>query len=518
MFADTHVHPLMKYVHNDRNNLWRSFAGPIHIIGFLNNLVGIPAFSQSDFKRLAQGNFQVIFCALHPPEQQILFTKANDFWDDVVDGAAAQVISIPQKKLQEYRQPTYDHFKQLDVEYKTLFLGQSTSRRFKVNGKRRTCSFQIVKNFNEVKAIIDFNASQEAEFKIAVVLTIEGMHSLGRGHVSFNNAPNPHNVDDAGFMLRLDRIKGLTNADGHGWPTSPVVMNVTHAFDDTICGQAQALAKIMRDKLFKYAEEYSDPPKGGLNMPLSTLGKKVIKRMLNIDSNPAGRRIIPDIKHMSTATRRDYYEIIDAHNAQHSNDIIPLIMSHAAVNGKPHLNESNYNPKDSEKEYNNSSTFNPWSINLYDEEIIRIHETRGLIGIIMDQRILAGGKKVDLLRKYINNNHDHGNPYEYMTDREAWFSFIFDQIEYIVKTIINSQTTVDKKRIWDCICIGSDFDGQIDPINAFKKATDFTDWTKELRKSLNKNSSTGLKQGLSTKEIIEKITFKNVYEFLRRNY
>lgn len=413
MFADTHVHPVMKYVHNERDNVWKSFAGQLRLLALLNNVIGIPAFSQSDMRRLAAGNFQVIFCALHPPEQQIMFTPHSGPLGAAVDEVAEQIISIPKHIIRAFRQPSYDHFKQLDKELKLLISKQILSRKLNIKGKKRLCKYEIVKNFNQVKEIIDFNASQDREFKIAVVLTIEGLHSLGRGHVIFTNNPNPNDVTDQEFMLRLDRVKGITNADGHGWQHSPLIINITHAFDNGICGHAQALSEGMRKSLFDYAEEHGGQRRG-LNQPLSAFGKRVIKRMLNIDNNPAGRRIIPDIKHMSTATRRDYYEIIDAHNAQHPDDIIPVIMSHAAVNGKPSISEQGYDPTDSEEEYkmdahpvNKIETcFNPFSINLYDDEIIRIHKTRGLIGIIMDQRVLAGGKKINLLRNYINNNHD----------------------------------------------------------------------------------------------------------------
>jgi len=525
MFADTHVHPVMKYVHNERDNLWKSFAGQLRLLALLNNLIGIPAFSQSDMRRLAMGNFQIIFCALHPPEQQIMFTPHSGPLGAAVDEVAEQIISIPKRVIHACRHATYNHFDQLNKELNLLINKQILSRKLKIKGKKRYCKFEIAKNFSEVKAIIDFNASQDAEFKIAVVLTIEGLHSLGRGHVIFNNNANPHDVSDEEFMLRLDRVKGITNADGHGWPQSPLIINITHAFDNGICGHAQALSETMRKGLFDYAEEFAGPRRG-LNKSLSTFGNKVIKRMLNMDEKPAGRRIIPDIKHMSTATRRDYYAIIDTQNKIHPDDIIPVIMSHAAVNGKTSINENNYDPIDSEQEYKMEAhpidkietCFNPLSINLYDDEIIRIHETKGLIGIIMDQRVLAGGKKVDLLRKYINNNHDHGNPYEYMSDKEAWFCLVYDQIQYIVKRVIDSDTNVVKQKIWDCLCIGSDFDGQIDPINAFKKATDFGDWRTQLKKRLNKSEANEIKLGLSTEEILEKVCYQNVYGFLARNF
>ena len=266
MFADTHVHSVMKYVHLRRDNLWKSFGGQISVIALLNNLIGIPAFSQSDMRRLAKGNFQIIFCALHPPEQQIMYTKYNGPLGNAVDNIASQIISIPDERIREYRKPSYDHYKQLLKELDLLIAQEGSSRKVFVDGKRKKCTYQLTRNFQEVKEIIDFNKQHEDQFKIAIVLTVEGLHSLGRGHINFDNQTNPMNVDDDIFMKRIDHIKGLSNDQGTGWIHTPIVANITHAFDNGICGHAQALSKAMRKALFKYAEEHtSQPISGGLN-------------------------------------------------------------------------------------------------------------------------------------------------------------------------------------------------------------------------------------------------------------
>ena len=38
------------------------------------------------------------------------------------------------------------------------------------------------------------------------------------------------------------------------------------------------------------------------------------------------------------------------------------------------------------------TVFNPWTINLFDEDILEIVESSGMIGIIMDERVLGYGK------------------------------------------------------------------------------------------------------------------------------
>ena len=149
------------------------------------------------------------------------------------------------------------------------------------------------------------------------------------------------------------------------------------------------------------------------------------------------------------------------------------------------------------------------------KKLSKIHETKGLMGIIFDERVLSGGCKLDLLEKYINNNHDYDNPYALLgyNDRRTWLTLITDQIEYIVTTIVNSDTTVNHASIWDCICIGSDFDGQIDPINGYKKAKDFPQFKKDLKFLLSKDNFSGLLLGNSVDQVVNKICFENVYAF-----
>lgn len=520
MFADTHVHTLMKYVHNDRKNLWRSFWGPIRLIGFFNNLLGIPAFSQSDLRRLCKGQFQIIFFPLHPPEQKIMYTNLEDtLIEDPFEKIASQVISIPVDKIEDYKSSEYNHFDQLYKELNLLLDNEGSSRKLRVDGKRRKCRYKVVKNFSEIEQVIRLNHNDERQHTIAIVLAMEGLHSLGRGHAWHKNKENPFDVDDATFMSRIDSIKGLDSSSGPGWGQSPLVVNVTHAFDNGMFGHAQALSGTF-SKIFDYSEPHNEKPNPGfsvgLNQPMSAFGKEVIKRLLNLDDvsknrEKPGKRILPDIKHMSTKTRKEYYEIIHAHNKVNPHDHIPIIISHSAVNGKPTLSENEFNPQDNEEDYKSSTGFNPWSINLYDDEIIGIHETEGLIGIIFDERLLAGKEKLKKLRH-------RKKPFDKYSRQMRWLLLVVDQIEHIVKTIQKSNTTTDKKLVWERICIGSDFDGQVNPINGYKKATDFPTFKRDLARMLSADRYIELRMGWRVHEVVEKICFQNVHGFLERNF
>ncbi len=522
MFADTHVHPIMKYVHQDRANLWKSFGRTFTLASMIGGEIsGIPKFSQSDFRRLAKGNFQIVFCALHPPEQKIMFTPVGGVLGNVVDNVAGQVISIPDTKIKVYRKPEYDHFHLLNYEYHKLINGQNQSRNVRINGKQKKCSYKVVRTKAALNAVLNKNKNDSSQHTIAVIPSIEGLHSLGCGHVKFGGNLNPFNVDQVDFLNRLDHIKGNDTALGQGWAFPPIVANITHAFSNGLCGHAQAISKTMRNSLFEKAEEYSNPirPSGGLNHRLSDFGAQVIKKMLNLDGSE-GKRILPDIKHMSTATRKDYYAILDAHHAQHPGDIIPVIMSHAALNGKNSINEDNFNPRDREEDYKNANGYNPSSINLYKDEVIRIHETEGLAGIIFDERILAGKKKLFELKQHLYRDADevpNNNRFKKYPKGKAWAKLITDQIHGIVTTVLNSNTTKNKMLVWDRICIGTDFDGQINPVDGYKKAMDFKQFKKDLLYFLEQPEFHALLQGTSPQKIADKICFDNVHTFLKKH-
>jgi microsomal dipeptidase-like Zn-dependent dipeptidase len=120
-------------------------------------------------------------------------------------------------------------------------------------------------------------------------------------------------------------------------------------------------------------------------------------------------KILIDLKHMSLISRQQFYE-----NKPWNEK--PLLCSHAGVTGfswthkldrnialssikeGPEFYKINYRkPMGNIK----GTYFNPISINLYDEDIIKIMESKGLIGISMDLRIIGGERNIiDQLKLY----------------------------------------------------------------------------------------------------------------------
>ena len=174
-------------------------------------------------------------------------------------------------------------------------------------------------------------------------------------------------------------------------------------------------------------------------------------------------------------------------------------MSHAAVNGKPTLDENEYFPIDADESVENSSGLNPWSINLYDDEVVRIHQTKGIIGMIFYEPVLGGVKR---------------RQGKLFWSKEKWAELFGDQIEQIVKAVYNTGAA-DKNEVWNRICIGSDYDGQINPVDKFAVADQLPEFMVSLRNTLNQSRFDPYRNKGDVPDLANKICFTNVVEFMR---
>lgn len=508
IFSDIHCHTFLKYVQNDVTDLWEPIGRP----NFLSRALGLVRFTAADLHKLAEGEVQVALVALTPPEQKLFFFQGK-FPKGLLQKFTSFISTIPGDKVKHYQSEAYDHFDLLNQELRLIIGGQRISREIRLSstGRKTRCRYQLVKDFAGIEAILAANQQNKEERVLAIVLTIEAFHALGTGHISFHDQPNKFNVGEEVLLRRVDALKGLGSEATPAWEYPPLWVTLTHAVNNDICGHAQPLTMRFRS-ILDYSEPFGEgkvPPKyqSCINTGLKPLGKTLVERLLGIDAVSQGRpqpgkRVLIDIKHMSTRSRQDYYDLLDAYQASHPGDNIPVVMSHAAVNGKPRLDEQGFNPADLDSEWENSESFNPWSINLYDDEILRIHRSQGLIGLIFYQPILAGKRR--------------RNGTLFWSEQD-WAEIFADQIEHIVKTVYRSGAA-DKHLVWDRICIGSDFDGQINPANKFASSDRLPVFKKHLKRFLNSDRFQEYRNPSEVNELADKISFKNAVEFLRRNF
>jgi microsomal dipeptidase-like Zn-dependent dipeptidase len=223
-----------------------------------------------------------------------------------------------------------------------------------------------------LKKIQDYNPS-----KLNIILTAEGGHNLIKKKFS--------------CRVRKQVLRNISELKNGKYRF--LFIGPAHIERNRLCTHAYAI-KILKHRGFI--------PKG---YGITRLGRRVIRELLN---EP---RILIDVKHMSLESRKQYYRMLEE---EYRNMDIPIIASHVGVTGVSY----NHMPIDgctrrctlTEVLYHqppghiSGTKFNPWSINLYDEEIIKIVESKGLIGLSLDARILGARQKQEKdLTEYFSN-------------------------------------------------------------------------------------------------------------------
>ena len=135
---------------------------------------------------------------------------------------------------------------------------------------------------------------------------------------------------------------------------------------------------------------------------------------------------------------------------------MPVIISHIAASGidtfEQQINDVDNKDKNAPK---NHDRFTPWGINACNDEIRALIEIGGIIGISLDQRTLGGGNKTFCrhIKKTLRRAGLSRNVRFIHTC--LWLENIF----HIVKT-------AGSEDAWKMICLSSDNDGIIDPIDS----------------------------------------------------
>ncbi len=212
-----------------------------------------------------------------------------------------------------------------------------------------------------------------------------------------------------------------------------------------------------------------------------------------------------------------YKKISDYNSGRVETERIPIVASHCGYSGYHTLSDAIIVPDTEPSKYKRSETFNPWSNNLCDEEIVNIFQSGGIIGINLDQRILSG---MDV----IEDSNDFSNR-EIFKNQEPVVKFWTEQIARnilgMVKAVVDSDDIDDAEKVkaWDIISIGSDFDGMINPIDSFITADEFKDMRRALEKYMPQvDGYDACSMGLLIGDILDKIMYDNVTNFVIRNY
>lgn len=353
-----------------------------------------------------------------------------------------------------------DYFRDLEQEYEFVLQG---SRKSVVDGAGWS--------WHPVASRSDLESRRNGNNEILVFFSIEGAHVFNTGLGEFGRP-----TMEAEVLENVRKVKR--------WKYPPVYITFAHNFNNDLCGHARSLEPI---------ERFVDQS-AGLDSGFTELGYRVLEELL---SNKNGRPVLIDLKHMSLRSRRDYYRFVGNRFPDH---LPPTIVSHGAVNGMRLDLEDGAGQSD---EYYRSD------INFYDEEIEFIGDSGGIFAVQFDARRIA---RFDLVKKNLGSLQG-GN------DLSRTAEVIWKQLQHIALVL-------DRRGhfAWGHTCIGSDYDGTIDPLPGVWTAAQFPLLYERIREKASAflNSPNGLireeNRSISPEEVTDRFFLGNAYEFLNRYY
>jgi microsomal dipeptidase-like Zn-dependent dipeptidase len=468
VIADIHCHPTMK-------PYGRSHPGKIHGTStkkkdniyyynphtlwdkLKNKVLGLTGFSQANFTALRYGGVNIIFASLYPLEKGFCRTEVGT--GNVMDSGLNLVTGLGKSRINAIQDLQNGYYSDAELEYE--FLKAQHGKVQKIDNKKVV--YNVVSSYNEI-----IHNGDDDVFYINVFNSIEGAHIF---YSNFNDIGH----DNAAIRQDVfDNIEKMKN-----WEHTPVFITFAHHFWNGFCGHESSL----NDFFVKLVTNQ----KAHLGEPINDLGKEVIRRMLN----KGKKRILVDIKHMSEASRQDYFKMLDNEYAQ---EAIPIVVSHGAVRG----NETN-------KQF-----FLDEAINFSDDELVRVGRSKGLFGIQLDERRIASKSEISNFKQYTTHTKVLYHAAE----------LIWRQVRHIAEVLDNAGLFA-----WGVQSIGSDYDGIVNPIdglwtseqfmlmepyllmhtNNYVKSEDF----KKLKNSYNKQ--------IDQEEILSRFMGNNVLDFLKEN-
>lgn len=462
-FIDMHCHPSIKpfgrsYPLNinsrfswRRSSIWHQKL-PTKIRQLLNRTLSITRFTQTDMTTLSEGNVSVIAASFAPLEKNFFISRVGE--GPLVDMLTDWITGIGRLKV-NYIQRNKNYFREFRKKYN--FYLRLHGKKQKIHGG--VSKYRLVSNYDEILT----NMGKDI---ISVIPSLEGAHVFTEDNT---RAPEREQI-----LGNIDKMLS--------WQYPPFFVAPAHHFRNYIAGHAYSLPKVIRALLNQ---------KEGVNTGITELGLEVIGKLLD-------HKILIDIKHMSRQSRRDYYQLLKSPAYRN----IPILASHTSVNGYPDV----YSDADLEEDH---GVFFGLDINIFDNEILLIARSGGIIGIQLDERRIASRQEL----KKVKNDLPEEDKLRLLS------GFVWNQVAYIAILLDSADLSA-----WDCETIGSDYDGMVDPLNGFWTAKEY----KLLYDHLLIHARAYLagpgqqfkleENNISAEEILDKLFSKNALHFLENNF
>lgn len=442
--------------------------------------------SQTHLDALKEGGFQCVCVALYPLEQVFTnfrtegeMTKVAALLCKWVFGVKAIVKDLGIKLV-----ATTSGYEFADVN--RIFKGETSyftklkeQHRYVVDGQNDTnasVQYQIAKNNTEKNAIV--NAG-----KIAVILSIEGITSC-YGAFNFRQKLKDQRNRKLGPFLDqcIANVVEMKSLD-----PCPFIVTLAHHQYNFICGNALSFVGIPKAILKQNGQTNIESEGRNIwfpNIGITDIGFKIIKTLL--DPSIGRRRVLVDTKHMSIKARREYHAYV-----KQQSDGIPIVQTHTAVSGRSFNEPKSWVKKNTTElkiRRQRKIGFNTGSINMFDEEIVDIVESDGLMGIMIDEKRLIGKTFMSDTMKLIDEMQISGTYTQYIAS-EFYSDYVtkdmeFEQLQKLLyqKTEMKnllaklSKAKIDKVRIVTS--------GDIVPNELKVKISDLKEQVAELRQIL----------------------------------
>lgn len=543
-FADIHVHPNLKPFNNRKysegqgKTIWDKFDERKKDLKKLCFIIRAKAkelakSSQANLDACVEAKLVCPFLSLYPVERQ---------WFDAQSKNIIFRIVLPKRK--------YHHLGAAISGFPTEFVKKIMLRIKKNEGidyfndellpnmdytldqmKRKSTkypnwSFKIATDYNEFKQYTNSNNT------ICGILTIEGGNSLGNyySHKTFYKEYKDLNPIEK-YYLKKDFINNVNTLKSYkSGRYTPLFISFCHHFNNLLAGHSRSLAA--------FGGLLNQEP--GLNKGFNKLGKKILKLLLSREN---GRRILIDTKHMSIYSRFYYHQLVRERREQRG-DSIPIIQSHAAINGLESFLKA-LDCDEDRKDFNGNAYFSQWKMNLNDEEILDIYDSDGIIGIVLHEDKMPGGKVKAQTKELSNRYHklEKKKHLSYQQQKEfddikgklklIYVRLIWSNIFHIIKLIYDNR---NHENGWKIISIGSDYDGMIDPFDGYYSVSDLPALFNDMADYMNKgrgpvyyadngnifefqrNEIATLMFGKKIEDILSDICFNNVDIFLSKYF
>jgi len=547
MISDLHVHPsakaLMGLEPNFKEKAWKTYDFDSCLL--LDPLSGDILDSQSSLSQCKKGGARLIFWVIHPFERGIVEATLLQLGLKHTDGIDKKLLLSFKKRETSY----YDFYKK-DV---------------KILLKTRDINL-LTKDLK-----LDTRSISHPDFKLNVAACVEGVHSFMevKDEVKIQNpAKFLKRIKDC-FDNKIFKIFYLT---------------LTHINQNSIFNHAFSGKLLLKADLPKFL------PTNISTTGVSQLGRDIVQ--LCID-----HKVSPDVKHMSYRARCEIYDILRKKN---KGSFPPPICSHTGVVGtsqKAYYKKLSIHPalRQYQLETNQKIGFDTYkykkniyvkvslnqssprrmrftnhrSLNLYDEDIRAIAELGGLIGMVMDQRVLSHRNDF-LMGRFLGNNYEYLLLQDYLwmceeagiTKSKRFKNLKYKSIKACADNAIHikvstSRGSTDSENVevdkhykepsskaaqrhlksfatnllhvldickkedsnepYKYVCLGSDFDGIINAVNNCKVFNHLPQFRRDLNIYLStkkhKRKTFQQNYGISVDDFLEKFFHTNIIDF-----